>query len=130
MTTHIVTARAITQVFEVVWGQRNRIAVPAFTGNDLVIQLNIVDSAGAAVNVSTYTTRSFGCYPPSSGSADFTATPAFVTDGTNGQVKVTITDANTSAFTTGNKRFEVQLAKTGSKMTVAEGVIQFTESQI
>ncbi len=130
MTTTILTARAITQTFEVEWGKTNRLTIPAYAGNDLVIQLNIVDSAGDPVDVSTYTTRNFGCYPPTSGTADFTATPAFVTDGTNGQIKVTITDANTSAFTTGNKRFEVQLSKSGSKVTIADGVIQFTETQI
>ena len=59
-----------------------------------------------------------------------TAPSAFVTDGTNGQVKVTITDANTSAFTTGDKRFEIQLAKSGAKHTIADGVIQFIDTQL
>lgn len=130
MSTTILTARAITQVFEVEFGKPNRLVIPAYVANDLVIQLNIVDSDGVAVDVSSYTTRNFGCYPPASGTADFTATPAFVTDGTNGQIKVTITDANTSAFTTGDKRFEVQLAKSGSKITVADGVIQFTDTYL
>lgn len=130
MTTHILMARAITQQFTVVLGKPNRIVVPAYAGNDLIIQLNVVDDAGDAVDISSYTTRNFGCYPPASGTADFTKTPAFVTDGTNGQVKVTITDADTSAFTTGDKRIEIQLAKSGAKHTIADGVIQFIETQI
>lgn len=130
MSTTILMARAVTQAFTVVWGKPNRIVVPAFTKNDLIIRLNIVDEAGDPVDVSSYTTRNFGCYPPASGTADFTATPAFLTDGIDGVVTVTITDSNTSAFTTGNKRFEVQLAKTGSKITVVDGVIQFTATKI
>ena len=130
MTTHIITARAITQTFTVTLGKPNRIVVPAYTANDLVIKLIVVDDAGAAVDISTYTTRNFGVYPPASGSADITGTPAFVTDGTNGQITCTITDANTTAFVTGDKRLEVQISKTGAKHTIADGVIQFTESQI
>jgi len=130
MATTIVTARAITQAFTVVWGKPNRIVVPAYTKNDLIIRLNIVDEAGDPVDVSTYTTRTSGIYPPASGTADVSPTPAFLTDGTDGVVTITITDSNTSAFTTGNKRFECQLAKTGSKITVADGVIQFTATKL
>lgn len=130
MTTHILMARAITQQFTVTLGKPNRIVVPAYTANDLIIQLLVVDDAGDPVDISSYTTRNFGCYPPASGTADFTKTPAFVTDGTDGLVKVTITDADTSAFTTGDKRIEIQLAKSGAKHTIADGVIQFIETQI
>jgi len=130
MTTHILMARAITQEFTVTLGKPNRIVVPAYTANDLIIQLLVVDDAGDPVDISSYATRNFGCYPPASGTADFTKTPAFVTDGTDGLVKVTITDADTSAFTTGDKRIEIQLAKSGAKHTIADGVIQFIETQI
>lgn len=130
MSTTILMARAVTQAFTVEWGKPNRIVVPAFTKNDLIIRLNIVDEAGDPVDVSSYTTRTSGIFPPSSGTADVSLTPAFLTDGTDGVVTVTITDSNTSAFTTGNKRFEVQLAKSGSKITIADGVIQFTATKI
>lgn len=130
MTTHILMARAITQTFTVTLGKTNRIVVPAYAANDLVIKLIVVDDDGVAVDISSYTTRNFGVYPPASGTADITGTPAFVTDGTNGQLTCTITDANTSAFTTGNKRLEVQISKSGAKHTIADGVIQFTDTQI
>ena len=130
MTTHILMARAITQTFTVTLGKSNRIVVPAYAGNDLVIKLIVVDDDGVAVDISSYTTRNFGVYPPASGSADISGTPAFVTDGTNGQITCTITDANTTAFTTGDKRLEVQISKTGAKHTIADGGIQFTETHI
>ena len=94
MTTHILMARAITQTFTVTLGKTNRIVVPAYAANDLVIKLIVVDDDGVAVDISSYTTRNFGVYPPASGTADITGTPAFVTDGTNGQLTCTITDAN------------------------------------
>ena len=130
MTTHILMARAITQTFTVTLGKTNRIVVPAYAANDLVIKLIVVDDDGVAVDISSYTTRNFGVYPPASGTADITGTPAFVTDGTNGQITCTITDAQTTAFTTGDKRLEVQISKTGAKHTIADGVIQFTTTQL
>lgn len=130
MATTTVMARAITQAFTVVLTRPNRIAVPLFAANDALLRFNIVDEAGAAVDVSSYTTRDFGVYPLSSGTPDFSVTPAFLTDGTDGVITVTITDAQTSAFTTVDKRIELQLAKAGSKITLVDGVINFTDTYI
>lgn len=130
MSTTILMARAITQAFTVVLTRPNRISVPAYAGNDLILRFNVVDEAGAAVDVSSYTTRNFAIYPLTSGTADVSITPSFLTDGTDGVILVTITDAQTSAFTTVDKRIELQIAKVTSKITLADGVIKFTDTYI
>lgn len=77
-------------------------------GNDLVIVFTFVNAAGAAQDVSAYTTRNFrlGMATP------VTGTPAFVTDGTNGQVSVTLTDAQLT--TAGSYALEVQVSNGSS----------------
>lgn len=130
MSTQLLMARAITQTFEVVFGEPNRIAVPAYTDNDIVLRIEVVDTAGAAVDISTYTTRNFGVFPMDSGTADFSVTPAFLTDGTDGIMTVTITDAQTSAFVTADKRIELQISLVSSKVTLLTGVINFVKSWI
>lgn len=125
MSTTILKARSMTRVLTCVLGKVNRFAIQLFTKNDLTIRIAVVDEDGDPVDISGYTTRSFGVYPPSSGTADFTATPALVGGGTGGLMDITITDANTSAFSAGDKRFEVQITNGTLKYTVASGVLQF-----
>lgn len=129
MSATILTARSLTRTVTAVLGKVNRVSIPAFTKNDLVLSLAVVDEDGVAVDISGYTTRNFGVYPPGSGTADFTGTPALVGGGTGGLMTVTITDANTSAFTAGNKRIEVQIDNATLKHTILSGVIVFELAQ-
>lgn len=125
MSTTILKARSMTRTLTCVLGAINRFAIPLFTKNDLVLRIAVVDEDGDPVDISGYTTRNFGVYPPDSGTADFTATPALVGGGTGGLMDITITDANTSAFAAGDKRFEVQITNGTLKYTIASGVLQF-----
>lgn len=129
MSTTILTARTLTREVTAVLGKTNRVSIPLFTKNDLVIQISVVDEDGDAVDISGYTTRNFGVYPPASGTADFTGTPALVGGGTGGIMTVTITDANTSAFTAGNKRLEVQISNGSLKHTILTGTLVFELAQ-
>ncbi len=129
MSATILTARGMTRAITCVLGAVNRVSIPAFTKNDLILSLAVVDEDGVAVDISGYTTRNFGVYPPGSGTADFTGTPALVGGGTGGLMTVTITDANTSAFTAGNKRLEVQIDNATLKYTVLSGTLVFELAQ-
>ncbi len=121
----------LTRTLTITNGVVNSVEIEdVYAGNDIVLQFNVVDAAGDAVDISAYTTRTCGVYPMESGTADFTPTAAFVTDGTNGQLKVTITDANTSAFGNVSKRIEIQLedATPTIKWTPVRGVLRFIKT--
>lgn len=114
--------RGLTQAFTILENTTARITVRAFTGNDLVLHFTVVDAVGDPVDISAWTTRNFGLYPLDSGTASFTKTPAFVTDGTDGEFTVTIADSDTASLDAGSYRIEVQVAGTGIKQTVVRGL--------
>ncbi|MCE7937118.1 MAG: hypothetical protein DYG90_00660 [Chloroflexi bacterium CFX6] len=121
--------KPLTQTFEIVWGKTNRVFAEVYAKNDFVLQFEVVDEAGDPVDVSTYTTRNFGVYPLDSGSASFSKTPAFATDGTDGVMTVTVADTDTTALA-GDYRMELQISKTGAKETLVSGTLRFIESWV
>lgn len=129
MATIQVAKYPLTETFTVTEDKTNPVALTRYAGNDAVVRFLVVDSAGDAVDISSFTTRAFGVYPMSSGTASFTGTPSFVTDGTDGLIACTITDANTAALD-GTYRFEVQISKTGAKVTLVRGTITIIPTQI
>lgn len=128
MTIQLVT-KPLTQAFAAVLGKVNRVDLTVFAKNDFVIQVTVVDEDGDAVDISTYTTRNFGLYPMTSGTASFTKTPAFGTDGTNGVLTVTVADTDTTSLA-GDYRIELQIAKTGAKATVLTGIVHIMPSYV
>lgn len=121
--------KPLTQTFEVVFGKVNRLFADLYAKNDFVLRFEVVDEDGDPVNLSTYTTRNFGVYPADSGTASFTKTPAFLTDGTDGILTVTVADTDTTSLA-GDYRLELQLAKTGAKETLATGTLRFLKSWV
>lgn len=117
-----------SQAFSILAGVTARIVAKAFTGNDLVLAFTVVDSAGDPVDISAWTTRNFGLYTMGSDTAVFTKTPAFVTDGTDGQFTVTIATSDTSGLSAGAHRIEIQVSGTGIKSTIVRGTIVFKKT--
>lgn len=122
MTTRV-TAYHLTKSITVREGRANRIVVKARQKNDLVLRFTVVDADGDAVDISGYTTRTFGVYPLESGTASFTKTPSLVGGGTGGQMDVTITDADLAALA-GDYRLELQVVGTGFKQTLVTGLLK------
>lgn len=121
--------KSLTQTFEVEWGKVNRMFAEVYAKNDFVLQFEVVDEDGDPVDISTYTTRNFGVYPADSGSASFSKTPAFLTDGTDGVMTVTVADTDTTSLA-GDYRMELQISKTGAKETVVSGTLRILESWV
>lgn len=119
---------ALTQAFEILSGVTAKIVARAFTGNDLVLHFTVVDETGDPVDVSAWATRAAALYTQDSGTAALSKTPAFVTDGTDGEFTVTITDADTSAFAAGVYRLEIQMTGTGIKTTVVRGSVVLSKT--
>jgi len=119
---------ALTQTATIVSGRIAQPVFRAYTGNDLVLHFTVVDDAGDPVDISGWTTRNFALYTMDSGTAVFTKTPAFVTDGTDGEFTVTITDSDTSSLDAGNHRIEVQATGSGIKTTPVRGIIAFSKT--
>lgn len=117
-----------TQAFSILLGACARVVAKAFTANDLVLHFTVVDAAGDPVDISAWTTRNFGLYPMDSGTASFTKTPAFVTDGTDGEFTVTIATSDTSSLDAGVYRIEIQVAGTGIKSTIVRGTVVFKKT--
>ena len=120
--------RALTTSFTIVQNTTIRPALRLFTGNDFVLSFAVVDADGSPVSIAGWTTRSFGLYPDGSGTASFTKTAAFVTDGTDGLFTVTVTDSDTSALDAGTYRIEVQVSGSGIKLTPVRGVVIFQKT--
>ena len=114
---------ALTQAFTILTGVTAKITARAFTGNDLVLHFTVVDADGDPVSIAAWTTRAAALYTQDSGTAVLSKTPAFVTDGSDGEFTVTITDADTSAFAAGVYRLEIQMTGTGIKTTVVRGSV-------
>lgn len=121
--------KSLTQTFEVEWGKVNRMFAEVYAKNDFVLQFEVVDEDGDPVDISTYTTRNFGVYPADSGSASFSKTPAFLTDGTDGVMTVTVADTDTTSLA-GDYRMELQISKTGAKETLVSGTLRILESWV
>lgn len=121
--------KPLTQTFEIAWAKANRVFAEVYAKNDFVLQFEVVDEAGDPVDLSTYTTRNFGVYPLDSGSASFSKTPAFLTDGTDGVMTVTVADTDTTALA-GDYRMELQISKTGAKETLVSGTLRIIESWV
>lgn len=129
MATIQVVKYPLSQTFNVTEDKTNTFHVERYAGNDFVLVFQVNDTAGDAVDISSFTTRNFGVYPMSSGTASFTKTPAFVTDGTDGQISVTVADGDTSSLA-GTYRVELQISKTGTKVSLVRGTITIVETQI
>ena len=119
----------LTRNFTIVEEKTNSIHFDVFEANDVVLRLAVVDSAGAAVDVSAWTTRAWGIYPPGSGTADATGAPTFETDGTDGIVLVTLADTDLASLA-GRRRIEVQVSGTGIKLTPVRGTFDVTETYV
>jgi len=116
-----------TQSFTIQSGKTAHPRAKAFTGNDLVLHFTVVDAAGDPVDISAWTTRSFALFSMA-GVSQFTKTPAFVTDGTDGEFTVTIAVGDTSGLDAGNYPIEIQVSGTGIKSTVVRGLVTFQKT--
>jgi len=124
MNTINLTVPALTRSFNIVAGQLNQIFIDEhYAGDDLVLQFNFVDADGDAVDISTYTTRTWNGHDDSGIVAALTKTPALVGGGTGGVMTVTYADTDTAALD-GDYKIELQVAGTGIKNTPVKGILR------
>lgn len=94
-------------------------------GSDFSSTITVEDSTGTVVNLTNYTysgkiKKSYD----SSASVSF-ATPT--TPGTNGQITITLTDAQTKAMEPGRYVYDVEIKSSGNATTrVVEGQVEVT----
>lgn len=117
-------AQPVTRSFTVIANQTNTIFVPDhFAGDTLIISLAFVDSAGAAVDISTYSSLIAALYTPAGVSA-LSLTAALVGGGAGGLMTLTAAAAASAALD-GDYRLELQVANAGVtvKYTAVDGVV-------
>lgn len=105
-------------------GSVSQYSAPNFamhTGQDVQLEFTVRDSAGATVNISTYTTITFQAFPSAGGAAVLDITGTLVSGGVGGIFTVDIADTDTDTEGADVLDIEIQVSGTDMKNTLVKG---------
>lgn len=95
-------------------------------GTTYSLTINVADATGAAVNLTGYTLRAQ--LRKSYGATSYTSfTTSAGADPTDGELTISLTDAQTSALKSGRYVYDIEIVDTSSVVTrVLEGIVTIT----